>query len=64
MEPPIEQVFDSRELMIASARQHALSQSYAITTIRSNADKNVFLGCDRGGIYHDRVNAKRVRNED
>jgi hypothetical protein len=58
MEPPIEQVFDSRELLIASVRQHALSQGYAITTIRSNADKNVFLGCDRGGTYHDRVNAQ------
>lgn len=27
-------------------------------TIRSNADKNIFIGCDRGGTYHDRVNAQ------
>ena len=35
MEPPTEQVFDSRELLIASVREHALSQGYAVTTIRS-----------------------------
>lgn len=57
MEPSTEQFFDSRELLIASVRQHALSQGYAITTIRSSANKNIFLGCDRGGTYHDRVNA-------
>lgn len=57
MESPVEQDFDSRELLLASVREHAFSQGYAITVIRSNANKNVFLGCDRGGTYHDRVNA-------
>ena len=34
-------------------RQHALSRGYAITTIRSKADKYVY----RGGTYHGRINA-------
>jgi hypothetical protein len=57
MEPPHEQTFDSRDLMVASVRQHALSQGYAITTIRSITDKYIYLDCDRGGTYRDRVNA-------
>lgn len=57
MEPPTEQIFDNRDLLIASVRQHAVSQGYAITTIRSITEKNIYLGCDRGGTYHDRVNA-------
>lgn len=57
MEPPVEEVYDSRQLLIASVRKHALSQGYAITTLRSNTNRNVTLGCDRGGTYHDRVNA-------
>lgn len=57
MEPPTEQIFDSRDLLIASVRQHALSQGYAVTTIRSITDKYIYLGCDRGGTYRDRVNA-------
>lgn len=62
MDPPIEQIFDSRELLIASVCQHALSQGHAITTVRSNTNKNIFLGCDRGGIYHDRINAPEGSN--
>ena len=57
MEPPNEQIFDSRDLMVVFVRQHALSQGYAITTIRSIKDKYIYLGCDRGGTYRDRVNA-------
>lgn len=57
MELPVEQVFDSRDLLLTYAREHAISQGYAVTTIRSKADKNIYLGCDRGGVYHDRVNA-------
>ena len=57
MEPPTEQIFDSRDSLTASVRQHALSQGYAITTIRSITDKYIYLGCDRGGTYRDRVNA-------
>jgi hypothetical protein len=57
MEPPIEQVFDTREQLLASIQQHALSHGYAITTIRSARDRNISLGCDRGGVYKDHINA-------
>jgi hypothetical protein len=57
MELPIEQVFETREQLLASIQQYALSHGYAITTIRSTKDKNITLGCDRGGVYHDRIKA-------
>lgn len=62
MKPPTEQIFDSRELLIASVRLHALSQGYAIVTTGANANRNVSLGCDRGGKYNDRVNATEGAN--
>lgn len=57
MQLPAEQVFDSRDLLFAYVREHAISQGYAVTTIRSEKDKKIYLGCDRGGTYHDRVKA-------
>jgi hypothetical protein len=57
MEPPKEEVFETREQLIASIQQHALSHGYAITTISSNLSRNITLGCDRGGVYHDRIKA-------
>jgi len=57
MEPPKEGVFETREQLLASIQQHALSYGYVITTISSNPSRNITLGCDRGGIYHDRINA-------
>ena len=62
MEPPKEEVFDDRELLIASVRQHAVSQGYAIVTTGANANRNVSLGCDRGGTYRDRINAIEGEN--
>ena len=53
----MEQVFETREQLLASIQQHALSHGYAISTIRSNRDRNISLGYDRGGIYHDHINA-------
>ena len=53
----MEQVFKTREQLLASIQEHALSHSYTITTIRSNRDRNISLGCDRGGIYYDYINA-------
>ena len=53
----MEQVFETREQLLASIQQHALSYGYAITTISSNPGRNITLGCDRGGIYRDRINA-------
>jgi hypothetical protein len=57
MEPPNEEVFETREQLIASIQQHALSHGYAITTISSNLSRNTTFGCDRGGVYCDRINA-------
>jgi hypothetical protein len=57
MEPPTEQVFETREELLASIQQHALAHGYAITTVSSSRDRNITLGCDRGGYYHDRINA-------
>jgi malonate-semialdehyde dehydrogenase (acetylating)/methylmalonate-semialdehyde dehydrogenase len=57
MEPPIEQVFETREQLLASIRQHAISYGYAITIINSAKERNICLGCDRGGVYYDYINA-------
>ena len=56
MEPPIEQVFETREQLLTSIRQHALSHGYAITIINSAKERNICLGCDRGGVYHELCN--------
>jgi hypothetical protein len=53
----MEKVFETREQLLASIQQHALSYGYAITTVRSTKDTNITLGCDRGGVYHDRIDA-------
>ena len=53
----MEQVFETREKLITSIQQYALSYGYAITTISSNPGRNITLGYDRGGIYRDRINA-------
>lgn len=57
MLPPTEGSFSSRELLLASVQQHALSQGYATSITSSNQDRNIYIGCDRGGQYRDRVNA-------
>jgi hypothetical protein len=57
MNPPAEQVFESKEKLLASIQQHALSHGYAITTISSNPNRNITLGCDRSGVYYDRIQA-------
>jgi hypothetical protein len=53
----MEQVFETREHLLASIQEHALSHGYDITTIRSNRDRNISLSYDRGGVYHDYINA-------
>ena len=53
----MEQVFESREQLLTSIQQHAISHDYAITIIRSNKEKNIFLGCNREDVYRDRINA-------
>jgi len=56
--PPPEQVFASFDQMMTSLRQHALSQGYGITTKSSTkGGKYLYLQCDRGGVYQDRIKA-------
>jgi hypothetical protein len=57
MEPPTEQVFETREQLLASIQQHTLAHSYTITTVSSSRDRNITLGYDRGGRYHNRIDA-------
>jgi alpha-glucosidase len=57
MATPFDQAYDSREEMLTALRNYAISQGYAISTIRSNPDRNICIGCDRGGQYTDRINA-------
>jgi hypothetical protein len=57
MAAPFHQAYNSREEMLTALRNYAVSQGYAITTIRSNPDRNICIGCDRGGQYTDRINA-------
>jgi hypothetical protein len=54
---PFHRAYDSREELLSTLRDYAVSQGYAITTIRSNADRNICIGCDRGGQLRDRINA-------
>lgn len=56
MATPFDQAYDSRDEMLLALRNHAISQGYTITTIRSNPDRNICIGCDRGGQYTDRIN--------
>jgi predicted RNA-binding protein associated with RNAse of E/G family len=57
MEPPIKQVFETREQLLASIRQHALSHGYTITIINSAKERNICLGCDRRGVFYDYIDA-------
>lgn len=57
MATPFDQVYDSREGMLTTLCNYAVSQGYAITTISSNTGRNITLGCHRSGQYTDRINA-------
>lgn len=59
MPPPPEGSFNSRDQLVASVQQHALSHSYATNTERSNLDQNICIRCDRGGIYRGRIDAPK-----
>ena len=43
MQSPTQKIFDSRELLIDSVCQYVLSRGSGITTVRSIANKNIFL---------------------
>lgn len=56
-EPPAEGVFQDKEHLLGNLRKHALSQGYAITIQKSNPNKNLYIGCDRGGVPKDKNSA-------
>jgi hypothetical protein len=53
----MEQVFETREQLLASIQQHTLAHGYAITTVSSSKGRNITLSYDRGGYYQDQINA-------
>jgi hypothetical protein len=55
--PPPERTFATRDLLVDFVHQFGISQGYAPTIKRSNADRQVYIHCDRSGVYSDRVNA-------
>ena len=57
MEAPPEAIYSTREDLLTSVKNFAVSQGYVVTIRRSTANKNVVLGCDMGGVYYDRVGA-------
>ena len=57
MEPPPESTYPDREALLSSVRQFALNHGYVVTIQRSVANRNVLLGCDLSGEYHDRIDA-------
>ena len=57
MEPPKEEIFNSREELLISVRRHAIRHGYIITIHRSTANRQVILGCDRGGQHRNRLTA-------
>ncbi|CAG8676506.1 7217_t:CDS:1, partial [Scutellospora calospora] len=56
LSPPSEDYFASRDDLIHHAKTHAFSHGYAVTIKRSERDKFVYLQCDRGGQYINRLN--------
>ncbi|XP_077246723.1 PKS-NRPS hybrid synthetase cheA-like isoform X2 [Tasmannia lanceolata] len=54
MLPPPMRRFQSREELLEHVRNFAKAQGYMITIKRSEKEKRVILGCDRGGTYRSR----------
>ncbi|XP_077231283.1 uncharacterized protein LOC143864261 isoform X2 [Tasmannia lanceolata] len=52
--PPPMRRFQSREELLEYARNFGKAQGYMITIKRSEKDKRVTLGCDRGGVRRSR----------
>ncbi|ERN09785.1 hypothetical protein AMTR_s00029p00241780 [Amborella trichopoda] len=51
MLPPPEEKFQYRDELLNYVRNFAMTQGYMITIKRSEKDRRVVLGCDRGGTY-------------
>lgn len=54
MLPPPPGSFLDREELIQHVGEFALSQGYVVTIKQSRKDRDVILGCDRGGVYRSR----------
>ncbi|GFY95578.1 aldehyde dehydrogenase 6B2 [Actinidia rufa] len=54
MLPPPPGSFLDREELIQHVGEFALSQGYVVTIKQSRKDRDVILGCDRGGVYRNR----------
>ncbi|KAJ1434893.1 Methylmalonate-semialdehyde dehydrogenase [Sesbania bispinosa] len=54
MLPPPPGTFVDREELIQYVGDFSVSQGYVVTIKQSKRDKVVVLGCDRGGVYHNR----------
>lgn len=55
--PPYYQVYDSREEMLKNIREYAITKGFVIVIKRSSPERNIYIGCDRGGVYKDRIQA-------
>ncbi|XP_057496716.1 methylmalonate-semialdehyde dehydrogenase [acylating], mitochondrial-like [Actinidia eriantha] len=54
MLPPPPGSFLDREELIQHVGEFALSQGYVVTIKQSRKDRDVILGCDRGGVYRNK----------
>lgn len=54
--PPPANRYATREELITNARRFAQSEGYALAIKKSDRDRRVVLGCDRGGNYRNRLN--------
>lgn len=57
MASPFEQTFSSREELLEALYSYTEANHYTLTTRSSNRDRSIYLQCDRGGIFKDRINA-------
>ncbi|ERN03501.1 PKS-NRPS hybrid synthetase CHGG_01239 [Amborella trichopoda] len=61
--PPTENFFQSREELLKHVRDFAMTQGYMISIKRSDKEKRVILGCDRGGTYRSRLSAAQSNRQ-
>ena len=53
--PPTDARFRSRSDLLEHVRTHAFAQGYVVSIIRSIGDVKVWIACDRGGVYRNRL---------
>lgn len=52
---PFDRVYQTRDILLKTLREFAISQGYVVTISRSSPERNIYIGCDKGGSYRDRV---------